>query len=757
MEFPRMPRRLRLRALLALVAACAAGLGAYRLYMYIEWRPLYSELDRLRSSEATDRADAAVRLGLLRPLAPSVEDALVRALDDPDPSVRANVMYSLIRLGWRSPRLLPILAEEIVRPPAPDPFPGLHSERMTYQLVDPPKGWTVSAGGLYDNDPMAALRILRPDARVFLPMLKAALKSPARWGRWPARQVVFECATWSDPSGPELADALLAVLDDYRLDPRVVDIEARGQLSARHGAAEALARLDRPARERAVARLVADLRDVGSPRSYEAVALLQRFEGGKALVVSILRDRIRDGDDNRQRIAMFILGYFGEAAAPAAPEVLRAITGPGADHRDNLLGHLKWWSEVAYHEQIRANARSERAWESVPPYRFDLQISRVDIGVGVLKVMGAAAEHGAIGELIAMARDPGVDTHRRHCALLALGEFGPDAVEAIPALVEVIRAHEEAYLRDPRRYAEPNLMGALATAAIGRIAAEGNPEAIAILVRLCEEPDATVGPDAARAISFLGLKARPAVPALARALKDPRQSVRFWASEALGKIGGPEVRAVLPDLVAALDDEDRWVRIHAAQAIAAFGGDARGAVPKIIDMLWEVPPDYHLVEVAQALGRIGPDAAEAIPAMLASLERVEPGWCGEVRASLDRIMPRTPGATVAGLIAAMRSSDPAGRYRAAYELGRLIEGSPPSAEAVAALERSIDDPDVRARRMGIAVLGRLGKGAASARSDLVRATRDPDPSARRLAAWAAPRTAAGSWIVSGPIFGSRSE
>jgi hypothetical protein len=394
MAIPHIPRRWRLRTLMLAVAACALGLAAHR--EYVVRGPIYRDLYRLRFGDARARSAAATRLGMLSPRAPFADEALIRALDDPDRSVRADVMFSLIRLGWRSPRLLPILAEEIERMPEP----GLMGKAMTFELVDPPKGWTVSAGGLCDNDPMAALSILRPDARVFVPMLKAASKSPTRWGRDLGLGALFACATWSDPSGPELADALLAVLDDYRLDPRVVDIKARGQLWDRHRAAEALARLDRPARERAVARLVADLCDLGSPRSYEAVALLRRFEGGKALVVTSLRDRIRDGDEDRRRIAMVILGYFGEVAAPAAPDVLRAITGPDADHRDGTsatpgtllngsriitgpgayrrgepLGRLlKWWVEVA---------RSEQSWESAPRVRLDFQRSTNEIGVGV--------------------------------------------------------------------------------------------------------------------------------------------------------------------------------------------------------------------------------------------------------------------------------------------------------------------------------------------------------------------------------------
>ena len=106
-----------------------------------------------------------------------------------------------------------------------------------------------------------------------------------------------------------------------------------------------------------------------------------------------------------------------------------------------------------------------------------------------------------------------------------------------------------------------------------------------------------------------------------KALKSPYQGVRFSSSDALGKIGGPDVLAVLPALIAALDDEDRWVRTHAAQALGPFGSAAKEAVPKIVRLLWEFGPGS---EVATSLGRIGPDAAIAVPPLLVFLDVTEP-------------------------------------------------------------------------------------------------------------------------------------
>ena len=95
-------------------------------------------------------------------------------------------------------------------------------------------------------------------------------------------------------------------------------------------------------------------------------------------------------------------------------------------------------------------------------------------------------------------------------------------------------------------------------------------------------------------------------------------------------------------------------------------------------------------------------------------------------------MPRTPGATVAGSIAAMREADPAGRARAAYELCRLIEEPPHSALAVTRSVRQPSTPDPLVRRIAAAMLGRLVPTAPAAGPPRSRAAGDSD---HRSAGW----------------------
>ena len=421
MAIPRFPRRQRLRTLMIVVAFFAVGLGTYRVF---ERGPVYRLIGQLRIGDAQARREAAFRIGLLGPRAKFAIGTLNSALNDPDQGVRSKAMYSLVRLGSRSPRLLPILAEQIEH--APEPHGSPRWPPAIGPFSDAPKGWTLSDGGLDYDDPIDALKLIRPDASIFAPVLGNALKSPAYWVREAALEALSAVSTWADPSSRELAGALLAVLANYRIDPRTRELEAYRQLADRQRAVEALARLDGAAQARAVAQLAGDLRDLGSPRSYEAALLLPRLGGGASTLVSILLDFIRDGDDTRRLIAMILLEPIARPAD--APTVLRAITAPGAERRIDLSGRLHWWEVVG-------------RWLGGPGFQRFCQGTRrtetslIGPGVRVLKAMGTQVERWAIGELIATVRQPGADPRRRCCAIIALGAFGPDSAVAIPPLL----------------------------------------------------------------------------------------------------------------------------------------------------------------------------------------------------------------------------------------------------------------------------------------------------------------------------------
>ena len=188
----------------------------------------------------------------------------------------------------------------------------------------------------------------------------------------------------------------------------------------------------------------------------------------------------------------------------------------------------------------------------------------------------------------------------REAAANALVEIGPQAVDAVPALIQALRNEEE----------DSDLRQA-ASAALGAIGSEAVPA----LVQALADEDEHVRWAAASALRDSGPDAVDAVPALVQALQDEHEDVRQAAASALGKIGPQAV----PALIEALGDGDAHVRQGASLALGLIGPEAREAVPLLIQAL-EGDEDWLVrSRAAYALGWIGPEPSEAVPALVQAL------------------------------------------------------------------------------------------------------------------------------------------
>jgi HEAT repeat protein len=193
-------------------------------------------------------------------------------------------------------------------------------------------------------------------------------------------------------------------------------------------------------------------------------------------------------------------------------------------------------------------------------------------------------EH-AISVFIEALRDQ--DSFIRCAAAWALGNIGPAAKDAVPALSArlgdmAVRAGAAWALRKIGPDAVPALVAALrhedcdarwlaldTLQEIGWVTKDAVPEFIDILRH---RPPGNAGWDY---VTVLGQIGPDAIPALIAALRD--EDVREWASEALAAIGS----ATVPALSAALRDEDWNVRYWAADALGKIGGAAKDAVPAL--------------------------------------------------------------------------------------------------------------------------------------------------------------------------------
>jgi HEAT repeat protein len=187
------------------------------------------------------------------------------------------------------------------------------------------------------------------------------------------------------------------------------------------------------------------------------------------------------------------------------------------------------------------------------------------------------------------------DHNTRRFAAIGLGRMGHDAAPAVPALMEMVKDEaEHAFVRQSGiealekigpagRAAKSVLMEVgrshkgsaeyweLRSQAIVTLARldPQDKDLLPFLAGLLEDPQVLVAMKAAEALGELGAGARPAVPALAAALKrtEPRETttLRLLTVQALAKVG-PDP-AVVEALRSALNDSDAMVSRVAKEAL----------------------------------------------------------------------------------------------------------------------------------------------------------------------------------------------
>lgn len=148
---------------------------------------------------------------------------------------------------------------------------------------------------------------------------------------------------------------------------------------------------------------------------------------------------------------------------------------------------------------------------------------------------------------------------RRWQAAYVLGEMGPDAAAAAPALVKALQ--EE---RVPRPFRTPP-SSAFALGKIGRAA-------IPHLSKLLSHPDAPIRMGTLLAFGIMGMDGREAVPDLIVLLKDRDAEVRHTAALTLAAVGAAPDQ-ILTGLADCLGAEDVYMRSAAAAVLRKIAPD----------------------------------------------------------------------------------------------------------------------------------------------------------------------------------------
>lgn len=255
-------------------------------------------------------------------------------------------------------------------------------------------------------------------------------------------------------------------------------------------------------------------------------------------------------------------------------------------------------------------------------------------GLGILIVLlgfvywqhtGARAVPGLIDDL------QGTDVQAQALAAMHLGEIGPAAKPAVPALLALARTSSDSYVTTT------------ASGALPTIDLSAAREVMAQHRAALDDADPQIRRNAAGTLGALGPLAKPAVPALLKALGDSDDLVRDRATRALGQIGIPS-KDVTVGLLRSLHDPVSFVR-HTAMSQIAFGGIispetlpvlrkltkdadrqiaqlatnalAREEYPiQVSTLLMSLNTGGSRTYTLQQLAKLGPRAAEAVPSLI---------------------------------------------------------------------------------------------------------------------------------------------
>jgi HEAT repeat protein len=209
--------------------------------------------------------------------------------------------------------------------------------------------------------------------------------------------------------------------------------------------------------------------------------------------------------------------------------------------------------------------------------------------------------------------------HSRAYAAAALGEMGPAASNAIPALMQLAKRNEP-------------LLSSSATAAVMRI----RGESMSPLLQALENTNSANWQAVAMTLAEFGTNARPAVPVLCRALKSRNPQVYDMAAYALGYIHSDASIAV-PALISAVMEGKLGNTIW---ALGQFESEARSARPYLSTLQYNPDPMVRQ-SVLMALRRIlPPDEVETlVPLLIKCAADPDPNLSGAAKGLLREINP----------------------------------------------------------------------------------------------------------------------
>lgn len=257
--------------------------------------------------------------------------------------------------------------------------------------------------------------------------------------------------------------------------------------------------------------LVDIVKNPDMPNRVAAVKTLGGLYASSPAAVNALGDAARDGDEAIRHAALDALSQIGPPAEAVLPVIMEQL-GSGDVKSRTLAARVL--GNIGYLEIEAEDALVTALEDSEPGVRA--------AALSALVLTGAELPEGSIAKLAEFLTS--LDADARADAVIALGELGSEAVEAISA-IEIALADESSDIRHS------------AALALGKMGEEQGARAVPPLTAVLEtDPDAEVRAQAAWALGQMGIAAEPAADALLAALDDPDDMVQLEAYGALKNI-----------------------------------------------------------------------------------------------------------------------------------------------------------------------------------------------------------------------------
>ncbi len=315
-------------------------------------------------------------------------------------------------------------------------------------------------------------------------------------------------------------------------------------------------------------------------------------------------------------------------------------------------------------------------------------------------------------------------------AIAALGELGPDAREAIPALLQMLKE------RGPAQ-ANPNTLSAAGLVASQSLARIGRPAVPALLNALAsDQPRVRAG--AAHALGLIRPPLPPALAPLQTALKDRDEHVRYQAALALLRLGqkADVVTPVLNDLLRALTPA---IRLETALLLQELGSAAKTTAPALVEALRDeflelpsltgeglqdggMPTARPRNAAVNALASIG---SAAVPVLVKAASDADSQVRAGALLALSSIQPLAREAREV-LQAGLKDRDTGVRLLAAVNLWRLTHEAGP---VLPILRDALNDPDADQSAVAALALAQIGAPARDVIPTLIERLKDPKRSA----------------------------